>query len=162
MFRRDPLAQVLTLKIGKLASEKSGIALNIPPVAQNFGGPEVNHRRHRTEMAHTVLRMGIGEFAASADSTAQLRVRPATRPIGNIAQRPYKEKPRCGRGLRFTVRHLKSPVSPSNPIHNADDCGKDCSGTKKAPTEPGLQLSIRGRPVVTAGRRLRCALSALP
>ena len=76
-----------------------------------------------------MLRMGSGEFAARPDSTDQLRVRPATRPIGNSAERPYKEKPRCGRGLRLTVRHLKSPVSPSNPIHNADDCGKDYEGS---------------------------------
>jgi len=52
MLLRDPLVQVLAFKLGKLASEQSGIALNIPPMAQNFGGPEVNHRRHLTEMAH--------------------------------------------------------------------------------------------------------------
>jgi hypothetical protein len=99
MFLRDPLVQVLALKVGKLASEQSGIALNIPPVAQNFGGPEVNHRRHLTEMAHNCPSDGSGEFAASADSAAQLRVRPATRPIGNIAERPYKETPVAG-GLK--------------------------------------------------------------
>jgi hypothetical protein len=42
MLLRDPLVQVLALKLSKLASEQSGIALNIPPMAQNFGGPEVN------------------------------------------------------------------------------------------------------------------------
>jgi hypothetical protein len=52
MLLRDPLLQVLALKLGKLASEQSGIALNIPPMAQNFGSPEVNRRRHLTEMAH--------------------------------------------------------------------------------------------------------------
>jgi hypothetical protein len=63
MLLGDPFVQVLALKLGKLASEQSGIALNIPPMAQNFGGPEVNHRPHLTEMA--VLRMGGGKFAAS-------------------------------------------------------------------------------------------------
>jgi hypothetical protein len=50
------------------------------------------------------------------------------------------------------VRHLKSPVSPSNPIHNADECGKDYEGhgteivnaspaaVKKAPLEAGLRV----------------------
>jgi hypothetical protein len=49
MLLGDPFVQVLALKLGKLASEQSGIALNIPPMAQNFGGPEVNHRPHLTE-----------------------------------------------------------------------------------------------------------------
>jgi hypothetical protein len=57
------------------------------------------------------------------------KVRPATRQSGIMPSAPTKEKPRCGRGLRLTVRHLKSPVSPSNPIHNADDCGKDYEGS---------------------------------
>jgi hypothetical protein len=59
------------------------------------------------------------------------------------AERPYKEKPRCGRGLRLTVRHLKSPVSPSNPIHNADDCGKDYegSGTEIVNASPAAVLN---------------------
>src|SRR4029453_11655008 len=52
MLLGDPFGEVLALKLGKLASEQPGIALNIPPMAQNFGGPEVNHRRHLTEMAH--------------------------------------------------------------------------------------------------------------
>jgi hypothetical protein len=43
MLLCDPLVQVLALKLGKLASEQSGIALNIPPMAQNFGGPEYHH-----------------------------------------------------------------------------------------------------------------------
>jgi hypothetical protein len=51
---RDPLVQVLALKLSKLADDQSGIPLNIPPMAQNFGGPEVNHRRHLTEMAHEI------------------------------------------------------------------------------------------------------------
>jgi hypothetical protein len=67
MLLRDPLVQVLALKLGKVASEQSGIALNIPPMAQNFGGPEVNHRRHLTEMAHNCPSDGSGEFAASAE-----------------------------------------------------------------------------------------------
>src|SRR4029434_2296695 len=142
MLLGDPLVEVLALKLGKLASEQSGIALNIPPMAQNFGGPEVNHRPHLTEMA--VLRMGGGKFAASADGLAQLS-KPATRPIGNSAERPYKEKPRCGRGLRLTVRHLKSPVSPSNPIHSADACGKDYegSGTEIVNASPAARLRAR-------------------
>src|SRR6266540_6090926 len=102
MLLGDPFVQVLALKLGKLASEQFGIALNIPPMAQNFGGSEGNHRPHLTEMA--VLRMGGGEFAASADGTAQLS-KPATRPIGNSAERPYK-KPRCGRGLRLTAHSV--------------------------------------------------------
>jgi hypothetical protein len=45
--------------------------------------------------------------------------------------------------LRFTVRHLKSPVSPSNPIHNADDCGKDYegSGTEIVNASPAAVLN---------------------
>jgi hypothetical protein len=66
MLLRDPLVQVLALKFGKLASEQPGIALNIPPVAKNFGGPEVNHRRDSRRWPTIVLRMGSGEFAASA------------------------------------------------------------------------------------------------
>jgi hypothetical protein len=71
-------------------------------------------------------------------------------PIGNSAERPYKEKPRCGRGLRLTMRHLKSPVLPSNPIHNADDCRKDYegSGTEIVNASPAavlLRLPLHGR-----------------
>jgi hypothetical protein len=79
MLLGDPFVQVLALKLGKLASEQSGIALNIPPMAQNFGGAEVNHRPHLTEMA--VLRMGGGEFAASADGLAPIKQ------AGNAANR---------------------------------------------------------------------------
>jgi hypothetical protein len=32
-------------------------------------------------------------------------------------------------GLEVDGETLKSPVSPSNPIHNADDCGKDYEGS---------------------------------
>jgi hypothetical protein len=74
-------------------------------------------------------------------------------PIGNSAERPYKEKPRCGRGLRLTMRHLKSPVSPSNPIHNADDCGKDYegSGTEIVNASPAAVLLC----FAVHGRRIR-------
>jgi hypothetical protein len=40
--------QVLTLKLGEFGSEQPSIALNILTMAQNFGGLEVNHRRHQT------------------------------------------------------------------------------------------------------------------
>jgi hypothetical protein len=48
------------------------------------------------------------------------------------------------------MRHLKSPVSPSNPIHNADDCGKDYegSGTEIVNASPAavlLRLPLHGR-----------------
>jgi hypothetical protein len=36
--------------------------------------------------------MGSDEFAASADSTAQLRVKRPTRPIGNSAERPADDR----------------------------------------------------------------------
>src|SRR6266576_2481615 len=75
MLLRDPLVQVLALKLGKLASEQSGIALNIPPwpriLAVRKSTIVVTSRRWPT----IVLRMGSGEFATSADSTAQLRVK---------------------------------------------------------------------------------------
>jgi len=71
MLLRDPLVQVLALKLGKLASEQSGIALNIPPwpriLAVRKSTIVVTSRRWPT----IVLRMGSGEFATSADSTAQ-------------------------------------------------------------------------------------------
>src|SRR6266498_3971814 len=76
MLLGDPFVQVLALKLGKLASEQFGIALNILPMAQNFGSPEVNHRRHLTEMAH------------NCPSDGEWRV-----PIGNSAERPYKKTP---------------------------------------------------------------------
>jgi hypothetical protein len=63
---REPLVQVLAFKLGKLASEQSSIALNIPPMAQNFGSPEVNHRRNLTEMAHNCPSDGGGEFAGAS------------------------------------------------------------------------------------------------
>jgi hypothetical protein len=53
------------------------------------------------------------------------------------------------------VRHLKSPVSPSNPIHNADDCGKDYEGSGTeitnasravVPRSGAVRPSPRGRP----------------
>jgi hypothetical protein len=42
------------------------------------------------------------------------------------------------------VRHLKSPVSPSNAIHNADDCGKDYegSGTEIVNASPAARLEF--------------------
>src|SRR2546430_15029087 len=45
--------------------------------------------------------------------------------------------------LRLRMRHLKSPVSPSNPIHNADDCGKDYegSGTEIVNASPAAALN---------------------
>jgi hypothetical protein len=41
------------------------------------------------------------------------------------------------------VRHLKSPVSPSNSIHNADDCGKyyEGSGTEIVNASPAAVLN---------------------
>jgi hypothetical protein len=142
MFLRDPLVQVLALKLGKLASEQSGIALNIPPMAQNFGGPEVNHRRHLMEMAHNCPSDGEWRVRCYADSPIKGHAGNAAQ-SGNSVERPYKEKPRCGRGLRLTVRYLKSPVSPSNPIHNADDCGKDYegSGTEIVNASPAAVLN---------------------
>jgi hypothetical protein len=48
------------------------------------------------------------------------------------------------------VRHLKSPVSPSNPIHNADDCGKDYEGfgTEIANASPAVvpRLLVQSSP----------------
>jgi hypothetical protein len=41
--------QVLALKLGKLRREQCDTALNISPMAQNFRGPEINHR-HLVEM----------------------------------------------------------------------------------------------------------------
>jgi hypothetical protein len=95
MFLRDPLVQVLALKLGKLASEQSGIALNIPPVTQNFAGLKsiivVTSRRWPT----IVLRMGSGEFAAM--QIAPLRVTPATRPNrGIVSSGPTKKNPVAG------------------------------------------------------------------
>jgi len=42
-FFRNPLVQILALKLGKLRSEQRDTALNVPPMAQNFRGPEINH-----------------------------------------------------------------------------------------------------------------------
>jgi hypothetical protein len=106
MLLGDPLVEVLALKLGKLASEQSGIALNIPPMAQNFGGPEVNHRRHLTEMATIVLRMGSGEFAASADSTAQLRVK-RKRGQSGIVRAPLQRKTPLRAGLEVDGETLE-------------------------------------------------------
>jgi hypothetical protein len=96
MFLRDPLVQVLALKLGKLASEQSGIALNIPPVTQNFAGLKsiivVTSRRWPT----IVLRMGSGEFAASADSTARLRVKRQRGQSGIVPSAPTKKNPVAG------------------------------------------------------------------
>ena len=47
--------QVLALKLGKLRSEQRDTALNIPPMAQNFRGPEINHR-HLVEMLPPLCR----------------------------------------------------------------------------------------------------------
>jgi hypothetical protein len=62
------------------------------------------------------------------------------RQSGIVPSAPCKEKPRCGRGLRLTVRHLKSPVSPSNPIHNADDCGKNADDCGKNYEGSGTEI----------------------
>jgi hypothetical protein len=52
------------------------------------------------------------------------------------------------------VRHLKSPVSPSNPIHIADDCGKDYegSGTEIVDASPA---AVRLGDSVTQSIRMR-------
>jgi ABC transporter substrate binding protein len=61
-----------------------------------------------------------GEFAASADSTAQLRVRPATRPIGNSAERPYKEKPRCGGAFAASGKGVDAILMLSSAVIGAN------------------------------------------
>ena len=43
---RDPFVEVLSLKIGEVRCKQAGIPLNISSMAQDFGGPQVNHRRH--------------------------------------------------------------------------------------------------------------------
>src|SRR5262249_46654790 len=55
LFFCIPLVQVLALKLGKLRSEQRDAALNIPPMAQNFRGPEIYHR-HLVEMVPPLCR----------------------------------------------------------------------------------------------------------
>jgi len=95
MLLRDPLVQVLALKLSKFASEQSGIALNIPPMAQNFGGPEVNHRRHLTEMAHNCPSDGEWRVRCYADSPIKGHAGNAAQ-SGIMSSGPTKKNPVAG------------------------------------------------------------------
>jgi hypothetical protein len=71
LLLRNALVQVLALKLCKLCGEQPCIALNIPPMAQNFSGTEVSHRRHLVEMVKRCPSGWGGEFAANRNSAAE-------------------------------------------------------------------------------------------
>jgi hypothetical protein len=50
LFFRNALVQILAFELCKLSGEQPSVALNSPPMTKDFGGPEVNHRRHLAEM----------------------------------------------------------------------------------------------------------------
>src|SRR5215510_15121432 len=76
IFLGNSSVQVLALNLGELRSEQPAIALNISPMAQNFGGIQVSHHRHLVEMVNHCPSGWGGEFAADRDSESEWEVKP--------------------------------------------------------------------------------------
>jgi hypothetical protein len=96
LFLCNSPVKVLALKFSELRSEQLAIALNIPPMAQNFGGTEVSHHRHLVEMVNHCPSGWGGEFAATEIARSSLDRHPA-RPVVDDAGRPAEMPARLDR-----------------------------------------------------------------
>jgi hypothetical protein len=70
LFLGNSPVQVLALKLGELRSEQPAITLNIPPMAQNFGGTEVSH--HAVTLENSVAPSGSPVENRPANAIARI------------------------------------------------------------------------------------------